>query len=70
MGMIVRGSTAPVKVIALIGERGREVPEFIQKNLGGDLTNTVLIVATSDDSPLMRKYGAFTAMTIAEYFKD
>ena len=70
MGMIVRGSQAPIKVIALIGERGREVPEFIQKNLGGDLTNTVLVIATSDDSPLMRKYGAFTAMTIAEYFKN
>jgi len=70
MGMIVRGSKAPVKVVALIGERGREVPEFIQKNLGGDLTNTVIVVATSDDSPLMRKYGAFSAMTIAEYFKD
>jgi flagellum-specific ATP synthase len=70
MGMIVRGSVAPIKVIALIGERGREVPEFIQKNLGGDLSNTVIVVATSDDSPLMRKYGAFSAMSIAEYFKN
>lgn len=70
MGMIVRGSVAPIKVIALIGERGREVPEFIQKNLVGDLSNTVLVVATSDDSPLMRKYGAFSAMSIAEYFKN
>ena len=70
MGMIVRGSVAPIKVVALIGERGREVPEFIEKNLGGDLTNTVIVVATSDDSPLMRKYGAFSAMSIAEYFKD
>ncbi len=70
MGMIVRGSEAPVKVVALIGERGREVPEFIEKNLGGDLTNTVIVVATSDDSPLMRKYGAFSAMSVAEYFKD
>ena len=70
MGMIVRGSQAPIKVVALIGERGREVPEFIEKNLGGDLTNTVIIVATSDDSPLMRKYGAFSAMSVAEYFKD
>lgn len=70
MGMIVKGSSAPVKVVALIGERGREVPEFIQKNLGGDLSDTVLIVATSDDSPLMRKYGAFSAMSVAEYFKD
>ncbi|MCH9812810.1 MAG: flagellar protein export ATPase FliI [Epsilonproteobacteria bacterium] len=70
MGMIVRGAQAPIKVVALIGERGREVPEFIQKNLGGDLTNTVIIVATSDDSSLMRKYGAFAAMSVAEYFKE
>lgn len=70
MGMIVRGSNATIKVIALIGERGREVPEFIHKNLNNDLTNTILIVATSDDSPLMRKYGAFSAMAIAEYFKS
>ena len=69
MGMIVRGSQAPIKVIALIGERGREVPEFIEKNLGGNLENTVIIVATSDDSSLMRKYGAFSAMSVAEYFK-
>ncbi len=70
LGMIVKGSSADVKVIALIGERGREVPEFIIKNLGNDLTNTIIVVATSDDSPLMRKYGAFTAMSIAEYFKN
>ncbi len=70
MGMIVKGSQAPVKVIALIGERGREVPEFIQKNLKNDLSDTVIVVATSDDSPLMRKYGAFSAMSVAEYFKD
>jgi flagellum-specific ATP synthase len=69
MGMIVRGADAPIKVIALIGERGREVPEFIEKSLGGNLENTVLVVATSDDSPLMRKYGAFSAMSVAEYFK-
>lgn len=70
MGMIVKGCSAPIKVVALIGERGREVPEFIQKNLNGDLSNTVLIVATSDDSALMRKYGAFSAMAVAEYFKN
>lgn len=70
MGMIVRGSEAPIKVVALIGERGREVPEFIEKNLGGNLENTVIVVATSDDSPLMRKYGAFSAMSVAEYFKN
>ena len=69
MGMIVRRKKEKIKVIALIGERGREVPEFVEKNLGGDLTNTVLVVATSDDSPLMRKYGAFAAMSVAEYFK-
>jgi len=69
MGMLVRGSQATIKVVALIGERGREVPEFIAKNLGNDLTNTVIIVATSDDSALMRKYGAFSAMSVAEYFK-
>lgn len=69
MGMIVRGSKAPIRVIALIGERGREVPDFIFKNLKGDLSSTVLVVATSDDSPLMRKYGAFSAMAIAEYFQ-
>jgi len=70
MGMLVRGSKADIKVIALIGERGREIPEFIEHNLGGDLTNTVIIAATSDDSALMRKYGAFSAMAVAEYFKD
>ncbi|BDY12892.1 flagellar protein export ATPase FliI [Hydrogenimonas cancrithermarum] len=69
MGMIVKGSEATIKVVALIGERGREVPEFIAKNLGNDLTNTVIVVATSDDSALMRKYGAFSAMSVAEYFK-
>jgi flagellum-specific ATP synthase len=70
MSMIVKGSKSPIKVIALIGERGREIPEFIQKNLGGNLDNTIMIVATSDDSALMRKYGAFSAMAVAEYFKD
>ena len=70
MSMIVRGSQSKIKVIALIGERGREIPEFIQKNLGGKLDNTIMIVATSDDSALMRKYGAFSAMAVAEYFKD
>ncbi|EJJ9764799.1 flagellar protein export ATPase FliI [Campylobacter coli] len=70
MGMIVKNSKAPIKVVALIGERGREIPEFIQKNLAGKLDDTVIIVATSDDSALMRKYGAFCAMSVAEYFKE
>ncbi|MDQ1340333.1 MAG: flagellum-specific synthase [Campylobacterota bacterium] len=70
MGMIVKGSSSPIKVIALIGERGREIPEFIKHNLNNDLANTIIVAATSDDSALMRKYGAFSAMSIAEYFKD
>ena len=70
MGMIVKNSLAPIKVVALIGERGREVPEFIEKNLAGDLSGTIIVVATSDDSSLMRKYGAFCAMSVAEYFKS
>ena len=70
MGLIVRGSQVPVKVVALIGERGREIPEFIEHALSGNLESTVIIAATSDDSPLMRKYGAFAAMAVAEYFKD
>ena len=70
MGMIVRGCEAQIKVVALIGERGREIPEFIHYNLDNNLENTVIIAATSDESALMRKYGAFTAMAIAEFFRD
>ncbi len=70
MGMIVKGCQAQIKVVALIGERGREIPEFIHYNLNNDLENTIIIAATSDESALMRKYGAFTAMAIAEFFRD
>ncbi len=70
MGMIVKGSEAKIKVIALIGERGREIPEFIHYNLNNDLENTIIIAATSDESALMRKFGAFSAMAIAEFFRD
>jgi len=70
MGMIVKGCEAQIKIVALIGERGREIPEFIHYNLGNNLENTVIIAATSDESALMRKYGAFTAMAIAEFFRD
>jgi len=70
MGMIVKGCEAQIKVIALIGERGREIPEFIHYNLGGNLENIVIVTATSDESSLMRKYGAFTAIAIAEFFRD
>ncbi|XKG49775.1 flagellar protein export ATPase FliI [Malaciobacter canalis] len=70
MGMIVKGCEAQIKVVALIGERGREIPEFIHYNLGDNLENTIIVAATSDESALMRKYGAFTAMAIAEFFRD
>ncbi len=70
MGMIVKGCEAQIKVVALIGERGREIPEFIHYNLNNNLENTVIVTATSDESALMRKYGAFTAMAIAEFFRD
>lgn len=70
MGMIVKGSKATIKVVALIGERGREIPEFIDYNLNNNLENTIIVAATSDESALMRKFGAFSAMAIAEYFRD
>ncbi|MBZ0257595.1 FliI/YscN family ATPase, partial [bacterium] len=71
MGMIARSTEAEVNVIALIGERGREVREFIEKDLGEEgMARSVLIVATSDNPPLTRVKGALTAMTIAEYFRD
>ena len=62
MGMIARSSNAEVNVIALIGERGREVREFIEKDLGEDgLARSVLVVATSDNPPLLRVKGALAA---------
>lgn len=70
LSMIVKNSHADIKIIAMVGERGREVPEFIEHNLGNDLTDTILVVATSDESALMRKYAAMTATTLAEEFRD
>lgn len=71
MGMIARYTAADVTVIALVGERGREVKEFIDKNLGPDgLRRSVVVVATSDQPSLVRVRGAFTAMAIAESFRD
>lgn len=71
LGMMARYSDADVNVIALIGERGREVPEFIQNDLGPEgYKNSVVVCATSDQPPLVRLKGAFVATTIAEYFRD
>ncbi|MBA4310968.1 MAG: flagellar protein export ATPase FliI [Chlorobiaceae bacterium] len=71
LGMIARNTNADVNVITLIGERGREVREFIEKDLGEEgLKRSVVIVATSDKSPLIRTKGAFIGTTIAEYFRD
>jgi flagellum-specific ATP synthase len=71
LGMIARNTEADVNVIALVGERGREVNEFIQGSLGeSGLEKSVVVVATSDQPPLLRKRGAFAAMAIAEYFRD
>ena len=71
MGMIARSSLADINVIALIGERGREVREFIERELGAEgLSRSVIIVATSDQGALLRSKGANVATTIAEYFRD
>ncbi|MGI5920213.1 MAG: flagellar protein export ATPase FliI [Syntrophomonadaceae bacterium] len=71
MGMIARNTEAHINVIALIGERGREVREFIEKDLGEEgLARSVVVVATSDQPALIRLKGAFVATTIAEYFRD
>lgn len=71
MGMISRNTNADINVIALIGERGREVLEFIQSDLGEEgLKRSVVVVATSDTSALIRMKAAYTATTIAEYFRD
>ncbi len=69
LGMMARDTEADVNVIALIGERGREVREFIEQDLGSEgLKRSVLVVATSDQSPLLRMRGVFAATSIAEYF--
>lgn len=71
MGMIARNTSADVNVIALIGERGREVLDFIERDLGPEgLARSVVIVATSDQPALIRIKGAMIATSIAEYFRD
>lgn len=71
LGMMARSTNADVNVIALIGERGREVREFIEHTLGEEgLAKSVIICATSDQSPLLRMRGAFVAATISQYFSS
>lgn len=71
MGMIARNVKADINVIALVGERGREVNEFIEKDLGPEgLARSIVVVATSDESAMMRSKCALSATTIAEYFRD
>ncbi len=70
LGMIARSTSAEINVIALVGERGREVREFIERDLGDALERSVVVVATSDQPALVRIKAAFTATTIAEHFRD
>ncbi len=71
LGMLARNASAQVNVLALIGERGREVKEFLERDLGPEgLARSVVVVVTSDESAVMRAKGADTAMTIAESFRE
>jgi flagellum-specific ATP synthase len=71
LSQITRGTDADVRVIGLIGERGREVREFLEEDLGAEgMANTVVVVATSDEPPLVRLKAAFVATRIAEGFRD
>ncbi|MDD2207065.1 MAG: flagellar protein export ATPase FliI [Aminobacterium sp.] len=71
LGMMARNTEADINVIALVGERGREVREFIDHDLGAQgMERSVLVVATSDQPPLIRLKAALTATAIAEYFRD
>ncbi|XNQ43239.1 FliI/YscN family ATPase [Georgenia phoenicis] len=71
LSMVARGTDAAVNVIGLVGERGREVREFLEDDLGPEgLARSVVVVATSDEPPVVRLRAAFTATRIAEYFRD
>jgi flagellum-specific ATP synthase len=71
LGMIARGASSDVNVIALLGERGREVREFVERDLGPEgLARSVVVVATSDQSAVLRATGALVATAIAEHFRD
>ncbi len=68
---MARNTSADVNVIGLIGERGREVNEFLQRDLGpAGLARSVVVVATSDEPALVRVQAALTATAVAEYFRD
>jgi flagellum-specific ATP synthase len=71
MGMLARSSQADVNIIALIGERGREVTEFLERDLGPEgMKRSIVIAVTSDESPVLKVRGAYVATTLAEYFRD
>jgi flagellum-specific ATP synthase len=71
LSMLARHTAADVAVLALVGERGREVREFLEDDLGAEgLARSVVVVATSDTPPLMRREAAYAAMTVAEHFRD
>jgi flagellum-specific ATP synthase len=71
LAMLARYTACDVAVLALVGERGREVREFLEDDLGeAGLARSVVVVATSDSPPLLRRQAAYTAMTVAEHFRD
>jgi type III secretion protein N (ATPase) len=71
LGQIIRGTTADINVLALVGERGREVREFIEKDLGEEgMQRTVLVISTSDRTPMERLKAGYVATAVAEYFRD
>jgi flagellum-specific ATP synthase len=71
LGMLARNTDADVIVIGLVGERGRELKDFLEDDLGSEgLKRTVVVAATSDEAPLLRRQAAFVAMSTAEYFRD